>query len=185
MKFCSACGASVDHRVPEGDTLPRYICAECETIHYENPKMVVGCIPVWGDQILLCRRAIEPRHGYWTLPAGFLENGESASAGAMRETLEEADARVEMGEMFSFYNLTHINQIYVMFRARLLDLNFGPGTESLEVRLFKEEDIPWDQMAFRTVSETLKHFFADRKRGTFTLHMGDTPPPPASPSLSA
>jgi ADP-ribose pyrophosphatase YjhB (NUDIX family) len=184
MKFCSACGASVDHRVPEGDTLPRFICAECETIHYENPKMVVGCIPVWGDQILLCRRAIEPRHGFWTLPAGFLENGESASAGAMRETLEEADARVEMGEMFSFYNLTHINQIYVMFRARLLDLNFGPGTESLEVRLFKEEDIPWDQMAFRTVSETLKHFFADRKRGIFTLHMGDTPPP-ASPSLSA
>jgi ADP-ribose pyrophosphatase YjhB (NUDIX family) len=140
--------------------------------------MVVGCIPVWGDQILLCRRAIEPRLGYWTLPAGFLENGESASAGAVRETLEEAEARVEIQGMFSFYNLTHINQIYVMFRARLLDLNFGPGTESLEVRLFSEEDIPWDQMAFKTVGETLKHYFADRKRGAFSLHMGDIPPPP-------
>lgn len=179
MKFCSACGASVDHRVPEGDTLPRFICDGCEIIHYENPKMVVGCIPEWGDQILLCRRAIEPRYGFWTLPAGFLENGESASAGAVRETLEEAEARVEVGDMFSFYNLTHIHQIYVMFRARLLDLNFGPGTESLEVKLFREEDIPWDEMAFRTVAETLKHYFADRKRGAFTLHMGDMPPPPA------
>jgi len=178
MKFCSACGASVDQRVPEGDTLPRYICDGCETIHYENPKLVVGCIPEWGDQILLCRRAIEPRLGFWTLPAGFLENGESAAAGAVRETLEEAEARVEIYDMFSFYNLTHINQIYVMFRARLLDLNFGPGTESLEVRLFTEEDIPWNEMAFRTVGETLKHYFADRKRGTFTLHMGDMPPPP-------
>jgi ADP-ribose pyrophosphatase YjhB (NUDIX family) len=178
MKFCSACGASVDQRVPEGDTLPRYICDGCETIHYENPKLVVGCIPEWGDQILLCRRAIEPRLGFWTLPAGFLENGESAAAGAVRETLEEAEARVEIYDMFSFYNLTHINQIYVMFRARLLDLNFGPGTESLEVKLFTEEDIPWNEMAFRTVGETLKHYFADRKRGTFTLHMGDMPPPP-------
>lgn len=177
MKFCSACGSNVDHRIPDGDTLPRFVCDGCETIHYENPKMVVGCIPEWEDQILLCRRAIEPRLGFWTLPAGFLENGESASAGAVRETLEEAEARVEVGEMFSFYNLTHINQIYVMFRARLLDLSFGPGTESLEVRLFKEEEIPWDQMAFRTVAETLKHFFADRKRGAFSLHMGDMPPP--------
>jgi ADP-ribose pyrophosphatase YjhB (NUDIX family) len=179
MKFCSACGAFVDQRVPAGDTLPRYICDGCETIHYENPKLVVGCIPEWGDQILLCRRAIEPRHGFWTLPAGFLENGESASAGAVRETLEEAEARVEIGEMFSFYNLTHINQIYVMFRARLLDLNFRPGTESLEVKLFTEEEIPWNEMAFRTVGETLKHYFADRKRGAFTLHMGDMPPPPS------
>jgi ADP-ribose pyrophosphatase YjhB (NUDIX family) len=113
------------------------------------------------------------------LPAGFLENGESASAGAIRETLEEAEARVEIGEMFSFYNLTHINQIYVMFRARLLDLNFGPGTESLEVKLFSEEEIPWNEMAFRTVGETLKHYFADRKKGAFTLHMGDMPPPPS------
>jgi len=178
MKFCSACGASVDQRIPDGDTLPRYVCDGCETIHYENPKLVVGCIPEWGDQILLCRRAIEPRLGYWTLPAGFLENGESASAGAIRETLEEAEARVEIQGMFSFYNLTHINQIYVMFRARLLDLNYGPGTESLEVKLFSEEEIPWDEMAFRTVGETLKHYFADRKKGNFTLHMGDMPPPP-------
>ncbi len=176
MNFCSACGASVTFRIPAGDTLPRYVCDQCETVHYENPKVVVGCIPEWGDRILLCKRAIEPRLGFWTLPAGFLENGETAAAGAVRETLEEAEARVDIGPLYTFYNLPHINQIYLMFRGRLLDLNFGPGSESLEVRLFREDEIPWQEIAFRTVGETLKHFFADRARGQFEFHLGDIPP---------
>ncbi len=176
MNFCSDCGAPVILRVPEGDTLPRHVCSRCNTVHYQNPKMVVGCIPEWEDRILLCRRAIEPRHGLWTLPAGFLENGESAAAGAARETLEEAEAVVEIGAMFSFYNLIHIDQIYVMFRGRLLKPEFGPGTESLEVRLFREDEIPWDLLAFRTVGETLRRYFEDRSRGTFGFHMGDIPP---------
>jgi ADP-ribose pyrophosphatase YjhB (NUDIX family) len=176
IKFCSACGATASYRIPDGDTLPRCVCDRCDTIHYENPKVVVGCIPEWEDRILLCRRAIEPRHGYWTLPAGFLENGETASQGAVRETLEEAEARVEIGPLFTFYNLAHISQIYLMFRARLLDLNFAPGTESLEVRLFREDEIPWQDLAFRTVGETLRHFFRDRARGSFEFHLGDIPP---------
>jgi len=176
MNFCSACGASVTFRIPAGDTLPRYVCDQCETVHYENPRVVVGCIPEWEDRILLCRRAIEPRHGFWTLPAGFLENGESAAEGAIRETLEEAEARVEIGPLYTFYNLPHINQIYLMFRGRLLDLEFGPGSESLEVRLFREDEIPWQELAFRTIGETLKHFFADRAAGRFDFHIGDIPP---------
>ena len=176
MNYCSACGASVTFRIPAGDTLPRYVCDQCETVHYENPKVVVGCIPEWGEQILLCRRAIEPRHGFWTLPAGFLENGETAAQGAVRETLEEAEARVEIGPLYTFYNLPHINQIYLMFRGRLLDLEFGPGSESLEVRLFHEHEIPWQDLAFRTVGETLRHFFADRARGQFEFHLGDIAP---------
>lgn len=176
MNFCSACGATVTFRIPAGDTLPRYVCDRCDTVHYENPKVVVGCIPEWEDRILLCKRAIEPRHGFWTLPAGFLENGETAAAGAQRETLEEALARVEIGALYTFYNLPHINQIYLMFRGRLLDLDFGPGSESLEVRLFREDEIPWGEIAFRTVGETLRHFLADRRSGHFDFHIGDIPP---------
>ena len=156
--------------------MPRFVCERCDTVHYENPKVVVGCIPEWEDRILLCRRAIEPRHGFWTLPAGFLENGETAAAGAVREALEEAEARVEIGALYTFYNLPHINQIYLMFRGRLLDLDFGPGSESLEVRLFREDEIPWHDLAFRTVGETLRHFFHDRARGQFEFHIGDIPP---------
>ena len=176
MKFCSECGQKVLWRVPEGDTLPRHVCSVCTTIHYENPKMVVGCLPEWEDQVLLCRRAIEPRHGLWTLPAGFMENGETAGEGAARETLEEAEARVDIGALYTFYNLPHINQVYLMFRGRLLDLNYGPGTESLEVRLFREHEIPWQQLAFRTISETLKHYFADRREGEFRFRLGTLPP---------
>ena len=138
--------------------------------------MVVGCLPEWQNRILLCRRAIEPRRGLWTLPAGFMENGETTAQGAQRETLEEANARVEIGDLYALFNLPHINQVYLMFRGRLLDLDFSPGTESLEVRLFSEEEIPWGQMAFRTVGETLKHFFNDRRTGHFTFHFGDVLP---------
>jgi len=173
MNFCSHCGARVAFRIPEGDTLPRYVCDQCSTIHYQNPKMVVGCIPEWEDKVLLCRRAIEPRYGKWTLPAGFMENGETAGEGASRETLEEAGARVEVGDLYTFINLPHIDQVYVMFRARLLDLDYAAGTESLEVRLFEESEIPWEELAFRTVSTTLQHFFDDRRRGHFTMRIAD------------
>src|SRR3954462_6095213 len=167
MNFCSACGARVEHRVPAGDTLPRFVCQDCGIIHYENPKMVVGCIPEWENKILLCRRAIEPRLGLWTVPAGFMENGETTSQGAARETLEEANARVEVAQLYALYNIPHINQVYILFRARLLDMDFSAGAETLETRLFTEAEIPWEQIAFATVRNTLTHYFSDRKAGEF------------------
>ena len=173
MKFCNQCGAAVAQRIPAGDTRPRFVCGECETIHYENPKIVAGCIPEWQDKVLLCRRAIEPRHGLWTLPAGFMENDETTVEAAARETLEEAQARVEISGLYALFNLPHINQVYVMFRARLLDLNFGPGSESLEVALFDEREIPWNQLAFAVVRETLQLYYADRKQGVFGQYLGD------------
>ena len=173
MNFCSECGSTVMLRVPAGDHLPRHVCPDCGTIHYQNPKMVVGCIPEWEDKVLLCRRAIEPKHGYWTLPAGFMENGETTLEGAARETWEEAGANIEISGLYTLYNLPHINQVYLMFRARLLDLDFKPGIESLETRLFTEAEIPWDEIAFRTVRATLEQYFDDRRNGTFSFHFGD------------
>jgi len=172
VKFCSVCGsADIERRVPDGDTLPRDVCANCATIHYQNPKIVVGCLPEWEDRVLLCRRAIEPRYGLWTLPAGFLENGETLANGALRETLEEAHARVALGELYAVISLPQINQVYMMFRARLVDLDFSAGAESLEVRLFDEREIPWESIAFRTIARTLRNYFLDRRRGGFALHV--------------
>jgi len=182
MKYCSACGAPVELRQPPDDNRPRYICTTCTTIHYQNPNMVIGAIPEWEDgRILLCRRAIEPRHGLWTLPAGFMENGETTAEAAVRETLEEANARIAIGELYSMYNLPYINQVYLLFRARLLDLDFSPGPESLEVELFEERNIPWDELAFRPVRFTLQRYFEERKTGHFLFRMSDltAPPPPA------
>jgi ADP-ribose pyrophosphatase YjhB (NUDIX family) len=176
MNHCSACGARVEQRVPPGDTLPRHVCPSCGIIHYENPKMVVGCIPEWESRILLCRRAIEPRLGLWTVPAGFMENGETTAAGAMRETLEEANARVEILGLYALFNIPHISQVYILFRARLLDLDFSAGAESLETKLFEESDIPWDEIAFVTVRRTLRHYFEDRRTGEFRFHMGTVEP---------
>jgi ADP-ribose pyrophosphatase YjhB (NUDIX family) len=176
MNYCSHCGARVELRVPEGDTVPRHVCTSCGTIHYENPKMVVGCIPEWENRILLCRRAIEPRRGLWTLPAGFMENAETTAEGAQRETLEEANARVEIGPLYALFNIPHINQVYLLFRARLLDLDFSAGAESLETRLFNEDEIPWDEIAFITVRRTLHHYFDDRRRGEFQFHIGTVEP---------
>jgi ADP-ribose pyrophosphatase YjhB (NUDIX family) len=173
MKYCSQCGAGVEQRVPAGDSLPRYICPQCGVVHYQNPKVVVGCIPLWQDKVLLCKRAIEPRHGLWTLPAGFLENDETTLQGAMRETLEEAGARVELLDLYTLFNLPHVNQIYVMFRSQLLDTDFSPGEESLEVALYEEKDIPWGEMAFPVVEQTLRLYFQDRKSGRFSIHTGD------------
>jgi len=172
MNFCSHCGSPrLEFRVPTGDTLRRFVCPQCGTIHYQNPKIVVGCLPVWEGRVLLCKRAIEPRLGLWTLPAGFLENGETLMAGAQRETVEEAAASVEVGELYTVISLPQINQVYVVFRAQLLALDFGPGPESLEVELFQEEDIPWDRIAFRTIGRTLRNYFLDRKLGAFPVHV--------------
>jgi ADP-ribose pyrophosphatase YjhB (NUDIX family) len=187
MKFCSACGsADLAFRVPPDDTLPRHVCGACGAIHYQNPKIVVGCLPEWEDRVLLCKRAIQPRLGLWTLPAGFLENGETLGAGAMRETLEEANARVELGALYAIISLPQIAQVYMMFRARLLDLDFGPGTESLEVRLFDEAEVPWEQIAFRTIGRTLRRFFLDRRLGQFGLRLSAIERrPPLTPDLLA
>ncbi len=173
MKYCCYCSAELIYDIPDDDNRHRYICKSCDTIHYQNPKIVAGCIPVWEDQVLLCKRAIEPRLGYWTLPAGFMELGESSLEAGIRETLEEANARVEIEDLFSVYSLPYVDQVYMMFRSRLIDLEFSPGAESQEVQLFKEADIPWDELAFTTIRETLKSYFEDRRRGSFLLHTGD------------
>jgi ADP-ribose pyrophosphatase YjhB (NUDIX family) len=176
LKYCSACGKAVSLRIPAGDSLPRAVCDTCGTIHYRNPKLVVGALPVWDDRVMLCRRAIEPRHGKWTLPAGFMENRETVAQAAVRETLEEANARIALGEMFTLLSVPHISQVHVIYLARLLDLDYSPGEETLEIALFREEDIPWDEIAFRTIVVTLRHYFADRNAGSFAFHTGEVAP---------
>ena len=174
VRFCSACGSDrIEHRIPEGDNLPRNVCATCGTIHYQNPKIVTGCLPVYGDQVLLCRRAIQPRAGMWTLPAGFLENGETSTEGAVRETREEACANVSVEGLYAVFNLPHISQVYMFFRASLLDLDFRPGWESTDVKLFHEHEIPWEELAFPVVRDTLQHYFRDRSSGVFPVRVGD------------
>lgn len=173
MKFCSNCGAPVSMRIPDGDTLPRHVCDACATIHYQNPKVVAGCIPIWEDKVLLCRRAIEPRYGLWTVPAGFMEKGETTLQAAMRETQEEAGAKVEIEGLCALFNLPHIDQVYLLYRARLLDLDYAPGHETLEAQLFNEAEIPWNEIAFRVIHETLKLYFGDRVAGHHRTHTGD------------
>ncbi|HHJ13599.1 MAG TPA: NUDIX domain-containing protein [Gammaproteobacteria bacterium] len=183
MKFCSQCGAAVVLRIPEGDNRERHICDRCHTIHYQNPNIVAGCIPEWDGRILLCRRAIEPRHGLWTLPAGFMENGETTEQAAARETLEEAGARVDIIELYGLFSIPHINQVYMLYRAALLDGAFEPGTESLECRLFKAREIPWNKLAFPVVEETLRRYVADLEAGNgFPLQRGDIIRHPRCPS---
>jgi ADP-ribose pyrophosphatase YjhB (NUDIX family) len=169
-RYCSACGHTLARRVPTGDNRERDCCDACGTVHYVNPRPVVGTVPVWGEQVLLCRRAIEPRLGKWTLPAGFMEVGETTADGALRETLEEAGARISLGPLFTMIDVPHVEQVHIFYRADLLDLAFAPGEESLETRLFAEHEIPWDEIAFRTVATTLRLFFADRARGAFGTH---------------
>jgi ADP-ribose pyrophosphatase YjhB (NUDIX family) len=173
MKFCSQCGASVSLRIPEGDNLPRYICNQCNEIHYQNPKIVAGCIAEWKGKILLCRRAIEPRYGLWTLPAGFMENGETSLQGAAREAMEEANAVVTGMSLYSLFSLPHINQVYVMFRGIVSDGRAFAGPESLDVGWFTLEQIPWNEMAFPVIEETLRLYLEDREKGQFRIHAGD------------
>lgn len=170
INFCSACGAPVVLKVPAGDSLPRHVCEACNAVHYSNPKLVVGTLPAWEDRVLLCKRAIEPRHGKWTLPAGFMENNESMAAAAARETVEESGAHIEMGELYTVISVPHISQVHAIYRARLLNLDFAPGEETQEVVLFREQEIPWDEIAFRTIAVTLRHYFSDRRRGLFGIH---------------
>ena len=173
FKHCKACGGAVKYFVPADDNRERAVCTVCANVHYENPLNVVGTLPVWGDQVLLCRRNIEPRHGFWTLPAGFMELGETAAEGALRETIEEAGARVEMQGLYTVLNVVRVGQLHMFYRARLLDTDFAPGPETIEAQLFDEADVPWDELAFRTVRETLKRYFDDRKRGQFDVHCAD------------
>jgi ADP-ribose pyrophosphatase YjhB (NUDIX family) len=174
MKFCSACGQPVTLQVPDGDTLPRHVCGACGTIHYQNPKIVVGCVPEADDgRILLCRRAIEPRRGYWTVPAGFMENGETLQAGAARESLEEALATVAIGSLLAVVHVLHADQVHIMFRARLAAPGFGVGAETLEVALYDEAGIPWDDIAFRSVDFALKRYFSDRAAQLEGVHFTD------------
>ena len=171
MKFCSNCGRGVSLEIPPGDNRARYCCASCGAIHYENPNMVLGTIPELGERILLCRRAIEPRYGYWTLPAGFMENDETTTEGALRETSEETGANVELGALYSVIDVPHVRQVHIFFRATMLDEHLDPGTETLEARPFSEAEIPWDQIAFRTVEYTLRRYFEDRRAGAFGTHV--------------
>ena len=173
MNYCSNCGDTVKLGTPAGDDRPRYLCESCGTIHYENPKVVVGCIPEMDGKILLCRRAIEPRSDKWTLPAGYLENGETVAQGARRETFEEAGARIEILAPYALFNICYVNQVYLMFRARMVDANIKAGSESSEVRFFSESDIPWDQIAFTVIEETLRQYFKDRPAGLFPFHIGN------------
>ena len=170
LQHCSNCGARVARVVPPGDSHLRAVCPACGGIHYENPKVVVGCIPVYGEQILLCKRAIEPRYGYWTLPAGFMENGETTAEGAARETLEEAGATAIELQAFALLDVPQVHQVHIFYLARLAEPAFSSGAESLETRLYREDEVPWKDLAFRTVIETLKLFFADRQKGTYGFH---------------
>ncbi|CAN5234002.1 NUDIX hydrolase [soil metagenome] len=171
VKYCSACGKPVEWKVPEGDTLPRHVCVACETVHYRNPAIVVGCVPEWDERILLCRRAIEPRTGFWTVPAGFLENGETLEEGAARETLEEAMARVSIGSLFAIANVVHAHQVHMMFTGHLLDGSFGAGHETLEAAMFDMSRIPWQELAFPSVEFALRRYLADRANGMQRLHV--------------
>ena len=172
IQHCRVCGAATAYRIPADDNRERAICTACGEIHYENPINVVGTVPVWGDQVLLCRRSIEPRYGMWTLPAGFLELGESASQGALRETEEESGAHVELQGLFTVLDVVRVGQIHLFWRARMLDTHLAPGPETIEARLFREHEVPWEQIAFRTVRRTLELFFADRQGGSFGFHEG-------------
>ena len=163
MKFCSECANPISQLVPEGDNRQRYVCLNCDTVHYQNPRIVAGTLPTHGRQVLLCKRAIEPRKGYWTLPAGFMENGETTEEGALRETLEEANARIDNPRLYTMITVPHISQVHLFFQGELADLDFFCGPESLEVQLFDEADIPWQELAFPTISKTLRQFFTDRK----------------------
>lgn len=171
MKFCTYCGATVTLRIPEGDDRERFVCTVCEEIHYINPRVIVGCVPVYENKVLLCKRAIEPRRNYWTLPAGFMENGETSQQGAARETWEEARARVQNMELYRLFDVPHINQVYLFYRCNLVDGIFGVGPESTDSGLFDEGDIPWGQIAFPVVKETLRDYFADRRREVFPVRI--------------
>jgi ADP-ribose pyrophosphatase YjhB (NUDIX family) len=170
INYCSHCGsAQLIQKVPEGDTHSRLVCEACHTIHYQNPKIITGCLPIWEDKVLLCKRAIEPRSGLWTLPGGFMENNETVQEAAARETKEEAGANVNKLRLYMVVNGLKKNQVYMVFLGQLCDLNFAPGIESLDAQLFTQEEIPWEEIAFLFVRQTLTYYFEDRSKGEFPL----------------
>ena len=174
IKHCKNCGTPVVYKVPDdGDTKERAVCPSCHTIHYENPLNIVGTLPHLGDKVLLCKRNIEPRWGKWTLPAGFMELHETTAEGASRETVEEAGAQFDLEHLFSVLNVARMGQVHLFYTARLLSDQFDPGHETIEARLFTEAEVPWDDIAFRTVKETLEHYFADRRAGQLSFHVVD------------
>ncbi|HEV7912957.1 MAG TPA: NUDIX hydrolase [Albitalea sp.] len=173
IKHCKACGGEAPYSVPADDNRERAVCKVCGTIHYENPLNVVGTVPAWNDKVLLCRRNIEPRYGLWTLPAGFMELGETTAEGAVRETVEEAGARIDLLGLYTVLNVVQVGQVHLFYRATLRDTDFAPGPETIEARLFREEEVPWEELAFRTVRETLLRYFDDRRRGQFDVHCAD------------
>lgn len=176
MNFCSDCGSPVSRRIPPGDLLSRFVCDTCQTIHYQNPKIVIGCLPEWGDQLLLCRRAIDPRTGFWTFPAGFMELGESAEQAAARETMEEAEADVKITSLYAVFSLPHISQVYMIFRGAMRSPHHGAGSESLEAQLFRLDAIPWDTLAFPVIVEALRRYAEDKGRGMLDVHFGTVAP---------
>ncbi|MFV0277863.1 MAG: NUDIX hydrolase [Parahaliea sp.] len=171
MNFCTSCGSEVTLRIPEGDDRERYVCVSCQAIHYTNPRVIVGCLPVHEGRVLLCRRAIEPRRNYWTLPAGFMENGETSAAGAARETWEEARARAQQLELYRIFDVPHISQLYMFYRCGIAGGEFGAGPESIESALFAEADIPWEDIAFPVVHKALKEYFEDSRQGLYQVRV--------------
>lgn len=175
IQYCNHCGARVTFLVPPGDSLPRHVCDACGHIHYENPRLVVGCVAEWEDRILLCRRAIEPQHGFWTLPAGFMENGETTAQAAIRETHEEAGAGILIDAPFAMISIAHINQVHLFYRGRMSSPYFAAGEESLEVGLYRADQIPWRDLAFRSVTLCLERYLADREKAAFGFHETEIP----------
>lgn len=182
ISYCNRCGSSVSHTVPAGDSLPRSVCNACGYIQYENPRLVVGCVAEYEERILLCRRAIEPRLGFWTLPAGFMENGETTAQAACRETFEEAGARIILDAPFAMISIAHINQVHLFYRGRMISPDYSAGEESLEVELFRAEDIPWNELSFRSVGRCLEQYLADRSSGSYGFHESDLAPETQSSS---
>lgn len=173
MKFCSNCGEQVEQKIPQGDNRPRYVCSSCDLIHYQNPRIIAGCIAEHEDKVLLCKRAIEPRHGLWTLPAGFMENQETTLQAAKRETFEEANAKISNSQLFCTISIPYISQVYIMYRGDLIDGFAKPGIESLETDLYTEQQIPWNNLAFPIIVESLKLYFTDKKNGQFKVYNGE------------
>ncbi|MCH2097214.1 MAG: NUDIX hydrolase, partial [Pseudomonadales bacterium] len=173
MRFCPECATPLVRRIPELDDRERDVCEGCGAIHYSNPKIVTGCLVTAGARVLLARRAIEPRRGHWTLPAGFMENDETTAEGAARETWEEARADIEIEALYTIFNLPHINQVHMFFRGQLIGGRFEAGPESLDVALFDADEIPWDDLSFPVVRDTLRYWCEDRTRHVYPVRMGD------------
>lgn len=171
MNFCGNCGQKTTEKIPLGDHQLRRVCTQCGSIHYVNPKVICGALALWKDKVLLCRRAIEPRYGLWTLPAGYMELFETMEQGSARETREEAEAEIDIEQLYCMYNIPRIGQIYVLFKANIIDGKFGAGEETIESRLFSEDEIPWNELAFPSVERTLRHYFEDRKTNEFPTHL--------------